>query len=157
MVIRRAGPNDVPGVARLLSQVLEIHAALRPDLFVSGTRKYTDDELRAIFSDDGTPVFVAVDANDRVLGYCFCILREIPGGNCTRAHRTLYIDDLCVDEAQRGRHIGSALLDYVTAVASSLQCDTLTLQVWAGNDDAAAFYDAKGFTTRKTLMERPLQ
>ena len=36
----------------LLSEVLELHAKLRPDIFISGTTKYTREELTNIFQND---------------------------------------------------------------------------------------------------------
>ncbi|MBP5604157.1 MAG: N-acetyltransferase, partial [Ruminiclostridium sp.] len=59
MEIRRAEENDIPGLAKLLRQVLEIHHAGRPDLFRGGVRKYTDSQLAQILSDDKRPVFAA--------------------------------------------------------------------------------------------------
>ena len=48
MTVRKATPDDIPHILKLLSQVLEVHAAIRPDLFVSGTVKYSADELKKI-------------------------------------------------------------------------------------------------------------
>ena len=45
MNIRRAQIKDIDKINDLLSQVLEIHADIRPDLFIHGTTKYTRDEL----------------------------------------------------------------------------------------------------------------
>ena len=45
MTIRRARETDIPKVLKLLSQVLELHAAIRPDIFIPGTTKYTREEL----------------------------------------------------------------------------------------------------------------
>lgn len=84
--IRRAGAQDVAGVHELLSQVLEVHAAGRPDLFRTGTRKYTDDELLGIFSNDETPVFVAVEGSE-VLGHAFCVLEDHTAENNWRTSR----------------------------------------------------------------------
>ena len=44
--IRRARINDTEAVMKLLSEVLELHAALRPDIFISGSTKYTARYLR---------------------------------------------------------------------------------------------------------------
>ena len=46
--IRRAVDKDIPRLHELLGQVLQIHAEIRPDIFISGTTKYTDEELREI-------------------------------------------------------------------------------------------------------------
>lgn len=45
MNIRRAEEKDIPRIIELLKQVLQIHADIRPDIFISGTTKYTTDEL----------------------------------------------------------------------------------------------------------------
>jgi ribosomal protein S18 acetylase RimI-like enzyme len=155
MMIRRAEPRDLAAVDRLLSQVLAIHAEIRPDLFIPGTRKYTDSELLTIFADERSPVFVAEDA-DGVQGYCFCQLQERRGLNNMPDGRELYIDDLCVDEAARGRQVGRQLYDYVCAYAKNLGCGAITLNVWEGNSAARAFYERMGMTVRKTVMETKL-
>lgn len=45
MTIRRASENDIPRLIELLEQVLQIHADIRPDIFIPGTTKYTNDEF----------------------------------------------------------------------------------------------------------------
>ena len=152
MIFRKAEPRDLAAVDRLLGQVLSLHAELRPDLFIPGTRKYTDSELLRIFADEQSPVFVAEDEGG-VWGYCFCQLQERRGLNNMTDGRELYIDDLCVDEAARGRQIGRQLYDYACAYAKSLGCGAVTLNVWEGNTAARAFYERMGMTVRKTVME----
>lgn len=156
MKIRRAEEKDIPRIDALLSQVLEIHAALRPDLFVSGTRKYTDEELKGILKDENTPVFAAVDENDVLAGYAFCVMNDYSGSNNMQPVRSLYIDDLCVDENARGAHVGRSLYEYVMAYAKEQGCYSVTLNVWEGNDSARAFYDRMGFGIQKTIMEKIL-
>ena len=153
--IRQAKEKDIPEILNLLSQVLEVHAVIRPDLFVSGTRKYTEQEIREILTDRNRPIFVA-DEDGKVVGYCFCILQHVENSNSQRDSRTLYVDDICVDEASRGKHIGRQLTDFVTAFARETGCYDITLNVWEGNDAALAFYRRNGFTVRKMLMEKIL-
>ena len=45
MRIRKAEEKDIPRIMELLGQVLEIHADIRPDIFIPGTTKYTVTEL----------------------------------------------------------------------------------------------------------------
>ena len=153
--IRRAGAQDVAGVHELLSQVLEVHAAGRPDLFRTGTRKYTDDELLGIFSNDETPVFVAVEGPE-VLGHAFCVLEDHTAENNWQDVKTLYIDDICVSEKSRGRHVGTDLYQYVIDYARGLGCHDVTLNVWSCNPGAKAFYEAMGMTPYKVGMEQVL-
>lgn len=156
MEIRRARREDLEGVHGLLGQVLEVHAAGRPDLFRSGTRKYTDDELLALFADDAHPVFVAVDAGGAVLGHAFCEVQDHRGSNNMQPIVTLYIDDICVDETHRGSHVGTALYRHVIGFARDLGCHNVTLNVWTCNPTARAFYDAMGMTPLKTCLEQVL-
>ena len=153
MTIRRAQTKDVPSVLRLLSQVLEIHAKIRPDIFIPGSTKYTKEQLEAIFADDLTPVFVSVDDADEVLGYAFCVLREPPFANTMRPRKSFFIDDLCVDEACRGRRVGEALFRFVLEEAARRGCADVTLNVWEGNDAAKRFYEKMGMTPKETMME----
>ena len=58
--VRRAQDKDIKRVTELLAQVLELHANLRPDLFIHGTVKYTENQLSDIFADEKTPVFAGI-------------------------------------------------------------------------------------------------
>ncbi len=155
MIIRRAENRDMNAVLDLLSQVLEVHAVIRPDLFISGTRKYTAMELEEIFRDDQRPVFVA-EKDGRVIGYCFCVINEIQHSNNLRESRSMFIDDFCVDEKFRNQHIGRELFDYVAHYGRTIGCYDITLNLWEGNEGARAFYERMGFTPRKTIMEKLL-
>lgn len=150
--IRLANENDTKTIMKLLHEVLEVHAALRPDLFISGTTKYTEDELKTIIADsENRPIFVA-DEGGEVLGYAFCVIIRSNGTNNSPACKTLYIDDLCVDENTRGKHVASSLYSYVKNYAKEIGCYNLTLNVWEGND-ARKFYDKMGLNVRCTTME----
>ena len=156
MHIRRGALCDLPGVTRLLEQVLDIHHERRPDIFRAHTRKYTDDELAQIFDDDSRPVFVAVGegADDgEVLGYAFCMHQQHVDDNVLTDIRTLYIDDLCVDERARGQHIGAALYRHVLDYARTTGCYNVTLNVWACNESARRFYERMGLVPQKIGME----
>ena len=153
MKIRRAKESDIDAVLRLLSQVLELHAAIRPDIFISGSTKYTAAELREKLNGERTPVYVAVDDGDAVLGYVFCELRLPPFANTMRPRKSLFIDDLCVDEACRGQHIGEALFRFALEEARRLGCADVTLNVWEGNDGAKRFYEKMGMRPKETQME----
>lgn len=153
MRIRRAEERDIPRVLALLSQVLMVHAEIRPDIFIPGTTKYTREELLAKFENDKTPVFVAVDEEDCVQGYAFCVQRSQPFSNNMVPFESFYIDDLCVDEAARGQHIGQELFAYVKEEAKRRGCYEITLAVWEGNDSARAFYERMGLRPKETIME----
>lgn len=156
MKIRMAMEKDLPRIHELLMQVELIHHQARPDLFKCGGRKYTDDQLLEILRDDQRPILAAADENDRLLGYAFCIFQQHPDDNILTPVRSLYIDDLCVDEAARGQHVGKALYEAVLDYARAHDCYNVTLNVWNGNDKAMAFYQACGLKPQKIGMEKIL-
>lgn len=151
MKIRRAVKDDLEAVNSLLRQVLKVHHDGRPDLFRAEGKKYTDAELLEIFSNPDTPVFV-YEEDGKVLGYAFCALQHQESGSLMPLS-TLYIDDICVDEKARGKHIGSKLFEYVKEFARDKGCHNITLHVWECNPGAAAFYQALGMIPQYTSME----
>lgn len=153
--IRRANKADTEAVMHLLAQVNRVHHDGRPDLFRLGT-KYTPEELERIFADDARPVFVSTDENGEVLGYAFCILQQHVGSHLMTDIKTLYIDDLCVDEHARGRRVGTGLYEYVLAYARAIGCYNVTLNVWSLNHGAMRFYEKCGLVPQKVGMEKIL-
>ncbi|HJC63606.1 MAG TPA: GNAT family N-acetyltransferase [Candidatus Blautia merdavium] len=153
MNIRRAQEKDMERIHLLLNQVAMVHHIGRPDLFKAGTRKYTDDQLKAIIADDQRPILVATDDADQVLGYAFCIFRQELDNNILTDIKTLYVDDLCVDETLRGQHIGKALYDAAVQYAKDHGCYNLTLNVWSCNESAMRFYQSCGLKPQKVGME----
>ena len=155
MEIRLAQVRDIPGIIDLLQQVGEVHHRIRPDLFRSGAQKYNETDLEALLKDPARPIFAAVE-DGKLHGYCFCILEETKDNPVLMDDKTLYIDDLCVDETIRGKHVGKALYEHARAYAKEIGCRSLTLNVWCGNDSAMAFYEKRGLKPRKIYMEDKL-
>ena len=153
MNIRRAEKKDIPQIIELLAQVLQIHADIRPDIFIPGTTKYTNDELEQMIKDEMKPIYVAVNENDMCVGYAFCQLKEQPFSNNMVQFKSLFIDDLCVDKSTRGQHIGEQLFEYVKSEAKRMGCYEVTLNVWAGNTSAEKFYEKMGLKTKERQLE----
>lgn len=150
-MIRKAEERDIQTIIGLLHQVNMVHHVIRPDLFKPNTTKYNEQELEALLDDDSKPVFVYEDEN--VLGHAFCIVTEVKDDKLLQDIKTLYIDDICVDENARGKHVGKALYEYVRDYAKSIGCNNITLNVWKGNDHALSFYRNMGMKEQKTTME----
>ena len=153
MNIRLAEEKDIDSVIKLLTQVLNIHAKIRPDIFIGGTTKYTKKELMEIFNDANRPVYVAVDENDSVMGYAFCIKKKQPFSTNMVPFHSLFIDDLCVDQNIRGKHVGQKIFEHVKEEAKKMGCYEVTLNVWEGNDTARRFYEKMGMVPKETQME----
>ena len=153
MHIRKAEEKDILKIMELLGQVLQIHADIRPDIFIPGTTKYTEEELKELLKEEKKPIYVAVNEEDVCIGYAFCQIQEQPFSNNMVPFKSLFIDDLCVDQQIRGQHIGENLFEYVKSEARKLNCYEVTLNVWAGNISAEKFYEKMGMRTKERQME----
>lgn len=151
-MIRQAIEKDIPKIIDLLMQVCLVHHNGRSDIFKIGT-KYSKKELKELLKDVNRPILVCVDKNDTVMGYCFCIYQQHVDNAIMTDIKTLYIDDLCVDENLRGRHIGRELYEAAIKLAKDSGCYNLTLNVWACNDSALLFYKDMGLIPQKIGME----
>lgn len=156
MQVRRAEKRDIPKLMELLVQVDMVHHNGRPDIFNGPATKYSETELEGIIEDDTTPVFVCVDDDDIPAGHAFCIHKQIKGDRVLTDIRTLYIDDICVDESARGRHVGKTLYEYVISYARDNGFYNVTLNVWSCNTSAMRFYEAMGLVPQKVGMEKIL-
>ena len=167
-MVRRANKNDIGRIIELLHQVDMVHHVLRPDLFKPNTTKYNEQELEALMGDDSKPIFVfeaeapspngaSASAKGQngsiILGHAFCLITEVRDDKLLQDIKTLYIDDICVDENARGKHVGKALYEFVRDYAKSIGCNNITLNVWEGNDAALSFYRNMGMKVQKTTME----
>ena len=155
-MVRRANKNDISRILELLVQVDMVHHNGRPDIFKGPATKYNAAELEEIIADDETPVFVFADENDKVLGHAFCIHKQELNNNVLTDIKTLYIDDICVDENARGKHVGKTLYESVIEYAKENGFYNVTLNVWSCNPGALKFYEAMGLKPQKIGMEKIL-
>jgi ribosomal protein S18 acetylase RimI-like enzyme len=151
-MIRYAREKDISKIMDLLSQVCLVHHNGRPDIFKIGT-KYAKEELKLMLNDEKRPILVSTDENDEVLGYCFCIYQQHYNNSILTDIKTLYIDDLCVDETFRGMSIGKELYNAAVNLARESGCYNLTLNVWSCNASALGFYEKMGLVPQKIGME----
>ena len=151
MTIRFATREDIPGMISLLKQVGRVHHDIRPDLFRSDAQKYDAEALEALLADPDRPILVAGEG--QVLGYAFCILRNVENDPVLCDRRELYLDDLCGEESCRGQGVASALYREVQMLARKMGCRAVTLNVWCGNESAMAFYEKLGMKPQKIGME----
>lgn len=156
MVIRMAKETDIPQMIDLLLQVGQVHHKARPDLFRAGAQKYNEESLKKLLMDERRPI-LAAEEDGLMVGYAFCILQITENDPVLCDRRVLYIDDLCVDAAQKGKGTAQALYSAAIALAKKLNCDSLTLNVWCGNDRAMRFYEKCGLRPQKIGMETILK
>lgn len=154
-VVRRAEKKDIPEILKLLVQVDMVHHNGRPDLFQGPATKYNEAQLEEILVKEETPVFVC-EEDGRISGHAFCVCKQIVGDAVLTDVKTLYIDDICVDEKARGKGIGRKLYRHVLEYAKERGFYNITLNVWSCNPGALKFYEALGMVPQKIGMEQIL-
>ena len=154
--VRKAEIGDIPAILELLVQVDMVHHNGRPDLFRGPATKYNAEELKEIIANAKTPVFVCVNDEGKVLGHLFGMFKQELNDSVQTDIKTLYIDDICVDEAARGQGVGRTLYEYIKGFAKNEGCYNITLNVWCCNPDAMKFYENMGLVPQKIGMEHIL-
>ncbi len=154
MTIRRATNNDITVLEDFLQQILSVHHQARPDLFQKKGSKFTREELELLLKNDQRPVFVYESEDGKILGHLFLIIQEAMEPQVS--HKTLFIDDLCVDETARGQKIGEQMYQFALRYAREIGCYNLLLNVWNDNKGALRFYERQGLHVQKTRMEKIL-
>lgn len=124
-----------------------------PDLFKEDSKKYTAYELREILRDRDRVIFVVTDESDYVLGYAFCYVITYKKHALFKDFKTLYIDDICIDESVRGNGIGKSLFKHCKEYAKSVDCYNIELNVWSFNERAISFYKSLEMNAQSFKME----
>lgn len=150
-MIRKAQIQDIETICRLLEQVLKVHHAGRPDLFRESGKKYDEKALQEMLQCPENPIFV-YEEGGAVLGYIMCQEHAI-SGSALKSVKTLYIDDLCVEEKARGKGVGKKLFQFVKDYAQENGFYNITLHVWEGNLGAKQFYESLGLKPQYTNLE----
>ncbi|KXT75190.1 Histone acetyltransferase HPA2 or related acetyltransferase [Streptococcus sp. DD10] len=107
-------------------------------------------------TQEHTPIFVFENENKQLLGHLFISIKK-PNSGALQPIKTLFIEDLCVDEGARGQKIGEQLFQFAEEYAKELGCYNLTLNVWNDNNGALRFYERLGLRPQETVMERILR
>ncbi|MBO4921136.1 MAG: GNAT family N-acetyltransferase [Lachnospiraceae bacterium] len=154
--VRHATNEDIPAILNLLVQVDMVHHNGRPDIFKGPTTKYNTDQLKQIIATHDTPVFVCANDSGAVMGHAFCIYKQELNDNVLTDIKTLYIDDICVDENYRRQGVGEALYKHVLQFAKENGFYNITLNVWNCNPGAMKFYESMGLKPLKVCMEQIL-
>lgn len=157
MNIRRATVDDAELLARLNTPVQRIHYEARPDMF----KPYAFvPELvamyRARLSDENMYTFVG-EIDGEPIGYILALVAERADNPYTYATSALTIDEMSVSPEHRNSGYGEALMDAAFDLARSLGIRRVTLNVWAFNERAIAFYKRRGFAPRDIRMEAILE
>lgn len=130
IVIRKATDDDIPAIFGLIQELA---------IYENGLDKVKNSVDQMYAEKDFFNCYVAEDKGE-IIGmslYYFVYY--------TWVGKALYLDDLFVKEAYRGKKIGSKLMEKMMEVAREEKCHRLRLQVLNWNSSAIEFYKKSGF------------
>lgn len=128
VTVRAATPGDERAALRLLSQLFQRDITSDPAWAASYRRMLDNERGTVLVAEDETGVL-------GVISFSF---------NLAIRFRTAYaqIEELVVDEAARGKHVGAALVRAAIEEARRRGCDEMGLYPLEGN---RGFYEKFGF------------
>ena len=155
-LVRVAAPDDAPAIAALAGDVQALHHEAYPDLFKpGGPAAFGPDRFVALMEAPTQRVWAA-EREGAIVGYAHAEAREEPDSPFRYRWRTLELHAIGVRADLRGRGVGALLLDVVRREAERWGARDLTLNVWAFNEDALAFYERHGFADYARRMWWPV-
>jgi len=150
--IRKANKGDYESSLSLFRQVHELHVCERPDLYRENSTPVSKEFFESQLNDVKQHIFVATIGNE-IVGVVVMKEEEITKNAFVKARRILFINSLCITEAQRNMGIGKRVMKYVFDFGRSLKVDSIELGVSEKNPYAIEFYESIGMTTKSRKME----
>ena len=135
--------DRITSTSTALFEVLE---KLLPQLSTSATTQSTE-HIEELLHNDNTHLFVA-KIESKIVGMLSLVVVDIPTG------RKAWIEDVVVDEAARGLHIGHALVEKAKEVAAELGAKKIYLTSNPSRKAAHALYKKCGFEEYDTSVFR---
>ena len=148
--IRPAQASDTPAINALLTQIVQTHHNVRPDIF---RPLYKNEYADYSVKEEDFPVYVAINEHGCIVGCIWCLISRERNNSLKIDRNWLIIDDICVDEKYRGNGIGTELVEFAKKLALENGLDKIELNVYENNQNAVRFYKRLGFTTQKRVME----
>ena len=137
--------SDYDRVNELAVQVHEFHVKLRPDLFLKSNVVITEERFKELVLKN--EIYVAKD-NDRIVGYIIFNIVE-KTNPLMRYRKQLNIENICVDELDRNKGVGTKILLFVKEFAILNNCTDLYLTVNEENKNAIKLYEKLGFKVKE--------
>jgi ribosomal protein S18 acetylase RimI-like enzyme len=102
----------------------------------------------------GSAFALLAEVAGEAVGYAFCCLEEGPDDTFPVGDRYADVYSLAVAEGQRGRGIGTRLLDEVDAELARRGIRDLKISVLAGNERAQRLYERRGLQVAELILVR---
>jgi len=157
MSIRFAEIADIERVLILEEQAFRIHLDKRPDLIDMTKRLFDYNSLRERIESDSGKIFLFVDEDNKIIGYCITEFKELNNHQILKNMRILEVVDLCIDEKFRRKGIGKMLFEEVSKYGKEKSVKFIELDVWNFNKNAQLFYEDVGMKVKTIRMELDIE
>ena len=145
--IRLAASSDYIALCALWKKVDALHARLWPGLFKDPPgRPRPQHHLDRALQSTSEAILVAEAPDGQVVGMVHVKVYDTPS-HCPLSvqRRRGHVEDIVVDESHRRTGVGRALMERSAAWCREQGASQLLLTVWAGNQEAEAFYRRLGY------------
>ena len=147
---RTANKKDYIQLKKLMVQLQQHHVNLRPDVYKMSEDFFTEDTFDKLLAECN--VLLAVEENGEIAGAVSYSIMDMKA-SIIHPFKSLWISDLVIDKNNRGKGIGSMLMDKIKQIAKENNVDRIQLNVNALNSGAIKLYEKLGFTPEMIKME----
>ncbi len=154
--VRFATLDDVSALAHLNSEVQQLHADALPHIFKQPDIGAIAADFRLRILSDPQYRVLIVEVGDEPVAYAVAQFLERPENAYAYARRWLHIDNIGVKSAFQRQGLGQVLIDAVVDLARSQGLTWITLDTWAFNLQAQAFFKKQNFEVFNYRLEKTL-
>lgn len=140
MEFRLASEADFDVVNRLARQVHELHVSWRPDLFRSVEYPIPHEEFSGLLQEQR---LLLAQQDGKVIAYAVFGVQQLDVPKLM-PHKTLKLDEICVDEAYRRQGVAKVFLHELMQRGREQGCNDLRLTCDPHNAAGIALYESLG-------------
>ncbi len=153
--MRIARPADRAALTGLWREVADLHARLLPGFFRSSDES-AREVARAVEDSGANRTVLVAELDGTLAGFAHVALYDTPRSPSLSPCRRAQVEAIAVAAAMRRRGIGRLLMEEASAWGRARGAAQLLLTVWAGNEEAEAFYRALGYRSLNQVLGRDL-
>lgn len=134
LTIKKATPENIPQIIVLMREFAEYEKLLE-------YLEVTEERLEiALFGDGKVAEAIVASDGETVIGYAIFF----PYFATFRGQRGIYLEDIFITKAARGRGVGEMMLKYIAKSAKERGFERIDFQVLEWNAPAIGFYERLG-------------
>lgn len=143
--------DDAGLLAELNREVHELHYGISSRIFKPYDRAAMESAIAGFLREENVRGFAAYYEGEAA-GYLVIRLIDYSDNPFKYPYRALYIDQLCVKSAFRGKGLGRELMEFALNIAKAEGIKRIELDVWNANSGGKEFYRTLGFSTYQEKM-----